>query len=446
MRTRAGRLPAGLGPLAAAVLALVLACGGERADRPPNVLFVLADDLRWDALGAYGNPVVPTPHLDAFAASGLRFERFYVASPVCSPSRASFLTGLAVHQPGIEVGRTRRPDLAAGVATVARELGAAGYATAFVGKAHLGGDPLRWGFDEAPLVLPGRHFGDPGPPTRQQLIADGRSEWIDGHASERLVDAAIAFVERQRGRPWLLWLATTAPHHPYTPDPGTPVDAATLPPPPGWPPGSPFENRDEWADYYSLIGRLDRELGRLLARLDALGESPRTLVWITSDNGVQLGSHGLAGKAVWYDASTRVPALVRWPGATRPGARVATPASSLDLLPTLLEIAGRALPAARDGQSLVPLLRGGPERERIVFSEVLRARDGRPRWQMASDGRAKWVVEADGARHLYDLLRDPGELVDLASGPHPRRADLEQALARWGGGDGATQGAGARSR
>jgi arylsulfatase A-like enzyme len=434
MRTRARHRVAGLGRLLALALAIAGACSAGRADPRPNVLFVLADDLRWDALGAYGNRDVRTPHLDALAADGLRFQRFYVASPVCSPSRASFLTGLAVSQPGIETdpgsGRLR---LVAGVATVARELAAAGYATGFVGKAHLGGDPLRWGFEEAPLVLPGRRFGDPGPPSRQELRAGGRSEWIDGHATERLADAAIEFIERPRDRPWFLWMATTAPHHPYTPDPGLPVDPGSLAPPPGWPPDAPLENRREWAHYYSLIGRLDRELGRVLARLEASGQAERTLVWIASDNGLQLGSQGLRGKAVWYDASTRVPALVRWPGVTPAGAEVASAASSLDLLPTLAEIAGRPPLPGRRGRSLLPALRGEPVGERIVLSEVAGVgRAPAARWRMLTDGRAKLVEGAGGAgRRWLDLERDPGERGDGSTLDAARRRALLRALADW---------------
>jgi arylsulfatase A-like enzyme len=440
--------------LAALLPALLVGCGegGVAASEPPNVLFVLLDDLRWDALGAYGNPAVRTPELDAFAAQGARFERFYVASPVCSPSRASFLTGLHPHAPGIELGAGGRPfTVAPGVATVASELAASGYATGFVGKAHLDGDPRRWGFREQPIVIPGRRLTDPGPADVQRLEVAGRVEHFRGHVTERLADAAIDFIERHRDEKWGLWLATTAPHEPYTPDPDTPFSPHSLGPPPGWPEGQPLIDREDWAHYYSLMGRVDRELGRILRHLDALGLAERTLVWITSDNGVQLGSHGLEGKGVWYDASTRVPALVRWPGKIAAGSVVTSLASSVDLLPTLLDVAGRPRRCDLRGFSLLPVLQGGESARSHAFSEVLRGGPAEAKaWQMVTDGRLKLIAIPDGDRLMFDLARDPSELRDVSEeGGYSRaRAELEGRLARWKEAAGAEPecGGGTRSR
>jgi len=419
-------------PLLALACALLSGCGGPAsplAGTRPNILFVLADDLRWDGLGAYGNASVRTPHLDTLAGEGLRFDAFYVASPVCQGSRAAFLTGLYPHQAGIEQKQLRQ-RIGAGVPTLATHLAEAGYVTGFVGKAHLGGDPSRWGFHESPLYLPGS-AGAFDPRERTRLFVDGREEKVEGHLPERLVDAAVGFVVRHRDEHWLLWLAPTSPHFPYEAHPDFPYRFDDLTPPPGYPPGEAVGLKTFWEGYYSLISRLDRELGRLLARLEELGLAENTLVLVTSDNGLMLGSHGGVGKAVWYEEATRVPALLRWPGRVAAGSTAKSFVSSVDLLPTLLELAGLEVPADLEGRSFLPALAGEPTRS-LVYSEWVTPGRGR-RWAMVRDRRYKLAEVPGGSDHLYDLERDPHELENRIGDPAlaGQAEVLSERLAGW---------------
>lgn len=404
---------------------LALAAGGcARAVERPNVLFVLADDLRWDMLGVYGNEIVRTPSLDALAREGTRFDAFYVAHPVCNESRAAFLTGRYVHQRGIERLPPRRGRASTGVGedtrTVAHVMKEAGYNTGFIGKAHLRGVPQAWGFDEAPLYTPGFQVGQ-AEVQRDRFFAARRPVLLRGEKSPRLVDAAIDFIERQGEQRWFLWLATTAPHRPWYYDEAHPYSEKDLRPP-GFPPDPEREDWSGWAAYYSLVSTLDAELGRLFRRLDELGIARETLVVFTSDNGVMHGSHGVPGKGVWYEESVRQPLIVRWPGLTD-GARSDALVSSVDLFPTLADLVGGETPAGLGGESWLPLLRGEPARSRTVFASGVRpARLGGGSWTMAvADGHKYVELPESGERFLYDLGADPHELADLAEAPGQRR-------------------------
>jgi len=405
-----------------------LACGGT-AERPPNVLFVLVDDLRWDALGAYGNQDVRTPHLDRLANEGVRLDALYTASPICNPSRASFLTGRYPHQRGVHV----RPgwSVADDITTVARVMGRAGFVTGFVGKAHLGGVPSRWGFDETPIVIPGYQLW--APDSAGKVFVGGVEERYEGHITERLADAAIDFLTRHRDERWLLWLATTEPHSPYVRHPDFPYEPEALSAPPGWPQDRPFEP-GLLPVYYSMVSRVDREIGRVLEALDALGLREETLVFVTSDNGVE-HDRGPFVKGSWREGSIRIPGLVRWPGTTQPATVRRGLASSVDWLPTLLDLVGEEAPEALEGRSLLPLLRGDGDGRRFAYSIVpAHRRSPKQAWSMVRDGRFKLVergpsntlelYETDGASQ--ETLRSLGEPEFEAVG-----RELQEALRRF---------------
>jgi choline-sulfatase len=398
---------------------------GEPAARRPNVLFILADDLRWDALGSVGNPTVRTPNLDRLAAQGARFENFQVVSPVCSASRANFLTGLYTHERGIifyeRASRFQRPTLAEGTPTAATHLHRAGYVTGFIGKAHLGGDPSRWDFDETPVYQPGFAFGEP-PEKHKVLIVDGERQPLPRDSTPRFAEAAIEFVEKHRAEPWFLWLAFAAPHSPYDPHPEFPYPEAELRAPPGYPPDEALVGRPIWSGYYSETSALDAEVGRVLDHLDELGLTEDTLVMFTSDNGIMLGSHGIREKSIWYEESTRVPAIVRWPLRVEPGRVVDAPTSSVDLVPTLLEIAGLPPSPSLRGASFVWSLEGGAGGRNVTFSEAYREKAlGGGAWSMVRDRRYKLVsIRGTSEMHLYDLERDPHEMRDLIDAPESR--------------------------
>lgn len=392
------------------------------ADRP-NILFILTDDHRPDALGCYGNGAIRTPTFDAIAREGARFDAFYTASPECCPSRASFLTGRYPHEHGIVEDGPR--DLPANLPTVATTLSKAGYATGFVGKAHLGGDPRKWGFADAPLVLAGASSRHKNP----RLSVDGVEREVAGHITPLFIDAAIAWVEKRRGGRWFLWLAPTAPHTPYLMDPKHPYTSPDVDTPPLWPRHESLSDHD-WAGYYSTISMLDAEVGRLVARLRELGLLDTTLLLVAGDNGFMQGSHGYPGKQVWFEESVRVPALARWPGKVAAGTRVSAPVVSVDLFPTLCEVAGVERPAG-EAASFLPALLGKEPLRKNAHSEV-RIRD-EGHWQMVRGDRFKYVRFDNRREHLYDLWNDPSETRDLATGARhvDTLEEMRDSLRQW---------------
>lgn len=397
-------------------------------DKRPNILFILTDDQRWDTLGTYGNKTIRTPHLDQFASEGARLDAFYVAGPVCCASRAVFLTGLYPHETGVSGNGL---DIASGLPTITSYLNPAGYATGFIGKAHLGGDPRKWGFQDCPAYVPhgGWRHKDP------DLMVNGISKKFEGMITEIFTDTAIAFVEKHKTERWFLWFAPTAPHDPYFKDPNNPYKIEDLTAPPGWPKNQSFQPNKNWSEYYATITMLDREIGRLLKKIDDLGLRQTTFVFMTGDNGFMFGSHGYKGKEVWFDESARVPALARWPEKIKPNTQIKVPISSVDFVPTILELAHvekRSLPL--HGTNLIPLLSGETSTRAPIFSEGQRNKpEGGGSWKMVRSGQYKYVRFNNGEEHLYDLVSDPSESVDLIQEgkPLPIVKELRQQLDRW---------------
>lgn len=460
----------------AAVLGVLLGCcllvfffspftkaGGEQH---PNILFILSDDQRWDTLGAAGNKNIKTPNLDRLAREGAYFTTGYVAAPLCCPSRAAFLTGLYPHQTGVLTNGRGVTTIPKGIKTVANYLNAAGYVSGFVGKWHIDGDPMKYGFVDVPVYLPagGSQHKDPF------LVVDGNKKPLPGEVRSNedkedeyyskpaqvlkveglitpiFADASIKFLEKHKSGRFFLWLATTAPHTPYYRDPQFPYDEGKLKPPPGWTEKTLKPGAD-WSGYYSTISHLDFHLGRVLKRLEELGLDKNTVVIFSSDNGFMMLSHDLRGKAVWYEESVRVPWLIKWHGKVKPKTVVKTPVVSVDLLPTVLDIAGAEIPYQYEGMSLLPALgiNKGKVRD-VVFSEVkqvvktlkgklkpIEKKDNKKKkkegklkkkgnkmrsagkhWQMVKTDTAKYVWFEDGTEMLFDLKKDPGEFNNLA--------------------------------
>jgi arylsulfatase A-like enzyme/acetyl esterase/lipase len=435
-------------------------------DARPSIVFILSDDQRWDTLGAYGNREIRTPNLDRLAANGALFTAGYVSAPLCCPSRATFLTGLYPHQTGVDAnrkadGHARLPDDSM---TVAHYLNSAGYLTGFVGKVHLAGGPFAWGFAESPLYLPGggsRHENPtlvvggsvqslPGRIRQNELDEDeyytpaGNPQVVEGLITPLFADAAIRFLEDHREDRFFLWLATTAPHTPYYRDPKHPYSSDQIHAPPGWADTSFDATGRDWAGYYSTISHMDEHLGRVLKKLEDLGLMENTVVVFSSDNGYMMGSHGLPAKAVWYEESIRVPWVIAWKGRIPAGTTVKTPVTSVDFLPTVLDLAGVPVPAGYEGYSILPALglQGGTVRE-VIYSEVRGGQRARPTgfglrrrgeggtlWQTVRTSDFKYVRFEDGAEYLYDLRADPMELTDVASDPR-YAGSLEALRAKW---------------
>jgi arylsulfatase A-like enzyme len=449
--------------------ACALACSKERevAAGRPNVVVLITDDQAVGTMGFEGHPFSRTPHLDRLAAEGATFANAFVTTPLCSPSRASFLTGLYARSHGVRVNRAPFPrDLP----TFASLLTAAGYDSAYVGKWHMGEEAgPRPGFGyTASFVGQGKYNGNyflVGGPEGVQEIPDPR--WVD----EASTEYALEFLRREREAPFLLVVGFKAPHRPQLPAeadrrlypealPVEPPNADARPPfpfshefnqlaaaagvapkdfslpegwrapegprpGPGWP-GRKGTEVERERDYYRVIHGIDRCVGRLLDTLDELGVADDTVVVFVSDNGLSLGSHGMVGKRTAYEESLRVPLLVRYPALVPAGSSIEPMVLGVDLAPTILALAGEEVPESMQGRDLAPLLVGHadepvPWRESGVFEFFLDDLEHVPsflptnvslrtsRWKLIEyPGYPQWT-------ELFDLEEDPGEERNLAT-------------------------------
>ena len=463
---------------AAAPLVLAVLAGPVLAGERPNLLFILTDDHAQSALSCYGSKVNTTPHLDRLAREGLRFENAFVTNSICTPSRASILTGTYSHRNGTPV--FNRFD--GSQPTVAKALQAAGYHTGMIGKWHLGSDPT--GFDHWE-ILPGQGaYLDPS-----FLTPEGRVERT-GHVTEVITELGLEFLRaRPEDRPFFLMLHHKAPHRNWIPDetnrarfaqadfpePSTLRDdyatrPAALPenrqtiardltrrdlklvPPEGlgnkernaWLDTSPDEveliaadgtrttltgeallhwkYRRYLQDYLACVQGVDDGVGRILDYLDESGLAENTVVVYTSDNGFFLGEHGLYDKRFMYEPSLRVPLLVRGPGVARPGSVATRMALNLDFAPTFLALAGLEIPAEIQGASLLPLLRGEtPADWRTSFYYRYYHdpgdHDTRAHYGLRTETHKLIHYWKKEAWELFDLRADPDELVNLAGDP-----------------------------
>lgn len=333
---------------AAGLGALRHAGAGEApAGRLPNVVLCMADDQGWGDMAYNGHPVLKTPHFDALARVGLRFDRFYAAAPVCSPTRGSVMTGRHPNRFGcFKWGHTLRPQ----EITVAEALKAAGYATGHFGKWHLGsvrkGSPVNpgaSGFDEW-FSAPNFFDNDP------VMSREGVAVPTQGESSMVTVDAALAFIRKQaKGpKPFLAVVWFGSPHNPHQ-------AAEEF--------REPYADQGKKQDFLGEITGMDAAFGKLRAELRTLGIHENTLLWYCSDNGglPGLGSTGGRGhKGQVYEGGLRVPALLDWPARIRALRVTEVPCNTCDIYPTLLEIAGVTMPnqPPLDGVSLVSLLDG----------------------------------------------------------------------------------------
>lgn len=471
MHTFSRYVLSGLLVVVLSTLTMTVACAQEPAG-PPNVVLILADDLGWADLGRYGSTFHRTPHIDALASQGMTFTNAYAASPVCSPTRAALLTGR--HPARLRItdwleGRTDRPDqrllqvqdrdaLPHDEVTLAEVLAGAGYATAHVGKWHLGGEgylPVDHGFD---LNVAGNHRGYPPtyfyPYDRDGYRLDGlQAEGREGELlTERLGEEAARFIEAHRDEPFFLYLPYYAVHTPLEAKADVVASyearAAALDPPEFIVFGREGAHRvrrlQSHPVYAAMVQSLDESVGRVLRALEENGLAGRTIVIFTSDNGGLATAQGWptsnrplrAGKGWIYDGGLRVPLIVRWPEAVATGTTSDAPVTSTDLLPTILELAGVADPAAaqRDGRSLVPLLaqREALEREPLFWHYPHYSDQGGPPAGAVRRGSFK-LIEFFEDHHveLYDLATDPGEQRDLAVEHPERAATLRRMLHDW---------------
>jgi arylsulfatase A-like enzyme len=400
------------------------------ASRPPNILFILCDDLGINDLHCYGREDHHTPNLDRLAREGMRFTCAYCAQPICSPSRAAILTGITparLHlttylpgRPDCVSQKVLHPEIEMQVPLSRKMLPQyfkpAGYACAAIGKWHVGGKgfgPVEHGFDVY-------HAGEPN--TTPSATEGGKGEYD-------LTDFAERFIETNKNRPFLIYLAHNAPHIPY---------AAQKP--------RIEHNANAFEPVYAgVIETIDDTVGRLMAKLEALNLAENTIVIFTSDNGglhVPEGRHPRithntpyrAGKGFVYEGGLRIPLIVRWPGHVPAGRVSAEPIINTDWIPTLLELARLTQAPGLDGSSFAPVLRGasaGSSRKLFWHFPHYTNQGSRPSGAMR-DGNWMLIEYYDeNVTELYDLGRDAAEGRDLASQNPERVAAMRAAMAAW---------------
>ena len=448
----------------AALLGVCCATVALAQARSPNVVLILADDLGWTDLGSYGSELYRTPNLDRLAREGTRFDQAYSACTVCSPTRAAIMTGrypAALRVTDWIAGHVRPfaklavPDwtmqLDPREPNLARTLRDAGYATAHVGKWHLGEDPKTWpehqGFD---LNVGGWSKGQPVraatsngyfSPYGNPRLADGPvGEFLD----DRLANEACAFIEKNRDRPFFLNLWPYLVHTPLQSEPERVAAYAAA---------AKEGKRQRNPTYAAMVERLDEEVGKIMATLERLGLRDNTIIVFTSDNGGLIGNSGRkdrppqvtsnfplrTGKGDVYEGGIRVPLIVRFPGVVKAGAVSFAPVISIDLFPTLLELADCRATAevsrTRDGVSLAAVLRGQATtlpREALFWHYPHYHSEGAAPYSAIRKGPWKLIeFFEDGRTELYNVEQDIGEEHDRSAAEPALRGQLLADLVAW---------------
>ena len=437
---------------------LLLLCGLSAADaatRPPNLVFILADDLGYTDVAGFGSKYYETPNIDRLAAQGMKFTSYHVCQN-CQPTRAALLTGQYAPRTGVyTVGSIDRFDwwtrslrpvdnvvaLPLDKLTIAQALKPAGYATGMFGKWHLGQQgqhaPAKRGFDES-IVSMGKHF---------DFATNPKTDYPPGqYLADFLTDRAVDFIQRHKDEPFFLYLPHFAVHAPHD------AKAALI---------AQFKNKPgvgghQNPTYAAMIASVDESVGRVMQTLADLKLAENTVLIFSSDNGGVGGyvREGIkqagditdnaplrSGKGSLYEGGTRVPLIVRWPGVTSPGSRCDTPLIHVDVFPTLLELAGAPAPKqALDGESFVKLLRDPAaklKREAIFqhFPGYLGA--GAGHWRTTPVGTIQagdWKLLEffeDQRLELYNLREDLGETNNLAQANPAKARELHARLQAW---------------
>ncbi len=442
---------------AAGLLSANLLLAQERApSRRPNFLIVLTDDQRWDALGVVQDeqgdrarfPWLKTPNLDRLAQSGVRFRNAFSVLSLCSPSRASFLTGQYGDRNGILNNNT---EFAASNTTYATLLRDQGYATGYVGKWHMGKQTERPGFDEtATYIEQGAYFDC-------EFLVNGKPEKTTGWVDDMATDYALEYLRRHSNEPFLLMLGFKTSHDDYQP-PARHADTysgETARSVPNLESQAVYQkeaaakaltsattqskqrNRsEEILNYMRCVTAIDENVGRLLDELARLGLEHDTVVVFAGDNGFHLGEHGIYNKRDAYEESMRIPLLVRY-SALAKAAPCDEMVLNIDLAPTILDLAGVAVPSAIQGRSWRPLLEGStsPWRDSFYFHyRKERPKIALPNIHAVRTKDAKLIVYEDRPEwmELYDLAADPYETQNLADVPANQKLkkSLAQTLAR----------------
>ena len=440
--------------IACVLTVLICASYASAADKPgidkPNFVFILVDDLGWMDVGFNGSKYYETPHLDRLAAQGMRFTDAYAACAVCSPTRASIMTGkypARLHLTDWIAGEGNSPkhklrvpqwtmQLPLEEVTIAEALKPLGYVSANIGKWHLGAAqyyPEHQGFA---VNIGGTHWGHPA---SYFWPYEGRSHAVHGlkaggHEGEYLTDRLAAeaekFIEQNKDRPFFLYLPHYAVHVPLKAK--TPLIEKYR--------AKPGQGGQKNPTYAAMIESLDQSVGRILDKLDALGIAGRTVVVFTSDNGglwPQATANGplRAGKGFAYEGGIRVPLVIKWPGVAKAGSTCNVPVCSIDFLPTFAELAGAKPSGDVDGVSLVPLLKqSGPLSRNALYwhyPHYWRGEQVRPYGVVRSGDWKLIEVYEDMRVELYNLHDDLGEQHDLSRANPEKTGELREMLHAW---------------
>jgi arylsulfatase A-like enzyme len=426
--------------IACSVLLGALGAPLQAQEKKPNLLFILSDDQRFDALGCAGHPIVKTPNLDRLAARGVRFRNSFVTTPICAASRASLLTGMyeRTHKYTFTTPPLAAPLCAHSYPFLLRR---AGYRTALIGK-----------FGVAVEAGQAAKMFDLLVPIGYPFLRKDKSGKIR-HIDQMATDRAIQFLKEQPAKqPFCLAFCFNSPHaedgkldnlYPWPKTVDGLYDNVPIPPPPladekyfqaeppflrkslnrirwYWQFDTPAKYAKNVRAYYRMISGIDHEIGRLLAELERLGLTENTIIIFMSDNGYFLGERGFSGKWVHYEESLRVPLLIADPRlpAERRGQTEDAMALNIDIAPTLLTFAGLDIPRTYQGRSLVPLVRGEKTPWRTdFFCEHLFVHPDIPQWEGVRDQRyvyARYFTQKPVYEFLHDLKEDPQELKNLA--------------------------------
>lgn len=415
--------------------------------KDPNIIFILTDDHRWDAMSSMGHPFIITPHLDRLAEEGILFANAFVTTSLCSPSRASFLTGQYPHRHGVVTNHTPWDNRNA---TFLELLKTKGYETAFIGKWHMPGQglPRLRGVDR---FISFTKEGGQGIYYNCPLIIDGVETERNGkYITEDLTDFALEFIEKQRTNPFCLYLSHKAVHFGFRPPPHLKgiyknVDLKL-----------PSES-DTWITYtdnHPFVGALlpmnllyrnycetvvsvDEQVGRILKKLEEMQILDDTVIIYAGDNGHFWGEHGLYDKRLAYEESIRIPFIVRYPGLVKdPGRRASQMILNIDLAPTLLDLVGLDIPPNMQGQSIKPILQSSTAagRQSWLYEHFPVFPIPIPGITCVRTNRYKYIEYQNDKRpkEVFDLKSDPKEkhnIIDTDKGKKIER-QLKQELER----------------
>lgn len=419
------------------VLAAPLAA---QAQARPNFVFVLIDDMRWDSFGYAGHPFIKTPNIDRVAREGAHFTNAFVTTPLCSPSRGTFLTGQYVQTHGVVGNTPAGAPISHKLETFPKLLKAAGYETGYFGKWHMGNDSSpRPGFDRWVSFRGQGVYYDPA------LNLDGVETKEAGYITDILTAHAVQFIEKPHTKPFCAYVGHKAIHGPFTPAerhkdlykteplkiaPNASDDLKDKPALREVKPGG--GSGDELIrNQLRCIAAIDEGVGKLLGALEKTGQLDNTVFVFTSDNGYFWREHGLGDKRWAFDESIRIPLVLRYPKLVKAGTKIPGMAANIDIAPTFLDLAAVPVPASMQGKSLKRLLTNPKARVRDeFFCEYFKEENfpKTPSWRAIRTEKYKYVhyPELQGADEFYDLRKDPGELRNLVndSRAQPFRARL----------------------